>query len=211
MAFDLRGHWERQAFNAYLLQTFDDKKAYELFPTYPKDGSTVIQPNELNIASSFEDVVLPDEFNGSNNWVVDGDKTASGKPLLADDPHLGLSTPSIWYEMSLQSNDVNVAGVIFAGVPGIILGHNEDVRSEEHTSELQSRGHLVCRLLLEKKKNKNTLNMPSHSTDLPDPKDWINPKANKNIREIIRKDMPAFDPQKTPTHDLTVIPKLCIT
>src|SRR5690625_806611 len=127
MAFDLGGHWERQAFNAYLLQTFDDKKAYELFPTYPKDGSTVIQPNELNIASSFEDVVLPDEFNGSNNWVVDGDKTASGKPLLADDPHLGLSTPSIWYEMSLQSNDVNVAGVIFAGVPGIILGHNEDV------------------------------------------------------------------------------------
>src|SRR5699024_12014655 len=87
----------------------------------------VIQPNELNIASSFEDVVLPDEFNGSNNWVVDGDKTASGKPLLADDPHLGLSTPSIWYEMSLQSNDINVAGVIFAGVPGIIFGNNEDV------------------------------------------------------------------------------------
>lgn len=127
MAFDLGGHWERQAFNAYLLQTFDDKKAYELFPTYPEDGSTVIQTDELNIASSFEDVVLPDEFNGSNNWVVDGDKTASGKPLLADDPHLGLSTPSIWYEMSLQSNDINVAGVIFAGVPGIILGHNEDV------------------------------------------------------------------------------------
>src|SRR5699024_11492202 len=78
----------------------------------PEDGSTVIQTDELNIASSFEDVVLPDEFNGSNNWVVDGYKTASGKPLLADDPHLGLSTPSIWYEMSLQSNDINVAGVI---------------------------------------------------------------------------------------------------
>src|SRR5699024_11103768 len=95
----------------------------------PVDGSTVIQTDELNIASSFEDVVLPDEFNGSNNWVVDGDKTASGKPLLADDPHLGLSTPSIWYEMSLQSNDINVAGVIFASVSGIILGDTDDVAS----------------------------------------------------------------------------------
>lgn len=127
MAFDLGGHWERQAFNYYLLQTFEEEKALELFPTYPKNGSTVIQPDEIDIASSFEDVIIPDPFNGSNNWVISGDKTASGKPLLADDPHLGLSTPSIWYEMSLESDEINVAGVIFAGVPGIILGHNENI------------------------------------------------------------------------------------
>ena len=47
--------------------------------------------------------------------------------LLADDPHLGLDTPSIWYQMHLKSPEQNVGGVIFAGVPGIILGHNEDV------------------------------------------------------------------------------------
>lgn len=127
MAFDLGGHWERQAFNSYLLQEFDDEKAQELFPAYPENGSTAIQPDEIDIASSFENVVIPDEFNGSNNWVIGGDKTASGKPLLADDPHLGLSTPSIWYEMSLEADDINVAGVIFAGVPGIILGHNEKI------------------------------------------------------------------------------------
>src|SRR5699024_338102 len=127
MAFDLGGHWERQAFNSYLLQEFDDEKAQELFPAYPENGSTAIQPDEIDIASSFENVVIPDEFNGSNNWVIGGDKTASGKPLLADDPHLGLSTPSIWYEMSLEADDINVAGVIFAGVPGIILGHNENI------------------------------------------------------------------------------------
>src|SRR5699024_3406456 len=90
MAFDLGGHWERQAFNSYLLQEFDDEKAQELFPAYPENGSTAIQPDEIDIASSFENVVIPDEFNGSNNWVIGGDKTASGKPLLADDPHLGL-------------------------------------------------------------------------------------------------------------------------
>ena len=79
------------------------------------------------MAGQFNADLLPHEFNGSNNWVVSGDKTESGLPLLADDPHLGLDTPSIWYQMHLQSPEQNVGGVIFAGVPGIILGHNEDI------------------------------------------------------------------------------------
>src|SRR5690625_1286158 len=127
MAFDLGGHWERQAFNYYLLSTFDEDKAYELFPTYPEGRMTIMEENEIDIATSFKEAIIPDEFNGSNNWVVSGDKTASGKPLLADDPHLGLATPSIWYQMHLETDEMNVSGVIFAGVPGIILGHNEHV------------------------------------------------------------------------------------
>lgn len=127
MAFDLGGHWERQAFNYYALNEFDDEKAYELFPHYPDDKPTIIDDDEVDVAASFADAVIPHAFNGSNNWVVSGDKTKSGKPLLANDPHLGLATPSIWYQMHLQSDDMNVEGVIFAGVPGIILGHNEDV------------------------------------------------------------------------------------
>ncbi|UOK59756.1 penicillin acylase family protein [Bacillus sp. OVS6] len=70
---------------------------------------------------------MPPEFNGSNNWVVSGEKSESGKPLLADDPHLSLATPSIWYQMHLQSDSMNVSGVVFAGVPGIILGHNDHI------------------------------------------------------------------------------------
>lgn len=124
MAFDLGGHWERQAFNYYLLKKFSLEKAYELFPSYPKDRKTVIE-EEIDIVASFKDAIIPDPFNGSNNWVVSGEKTASGKPLLADDPHLGLGTPSIWYQMHLETEDLNVSGVIFAGVPGIILGHND--------------------------------------------------------------------------------------
>jgi len=58
---------------------------------------------------------------------VSGDKTESGMPLLANDPHLGLATPSIWLQMVLETDDLNVDGVIFAGVPGIILGHNDHV------------------------------------------------------------------------------------
>ncbi|KGX84299.1 penicillin acylase family protein [Pontibacillus litoralis] len=127
MAFDLGGHWERQAFHYYLLQTLPKEKALELFSTYPEQAPTIIQEAEIDVASLLQQAVIPHSYNGSNNWVVSGEKTASGKPLLADDPHLGLATPSIWYEMHLSSPEQNVSGVIFAGVPGIILGHNDSI------------------------------------------------------------------------------------
>ena len=127
MAFDLGGNWERQAFNYYLLNQFREEKALELFPVYPKNKPTIMEDGEIDITGILEHAVIPHDFNGSNNWVVSGEKTASGHPLLADDPHLGLATPSIWLQMHLESADVNVGGVIFAGVPGIILGHNENI------------------------------------------------------------------------------------
>ncbi|SFJ89656.1 penicillin amidase [Halobacillus dabanensis] len=127
MAFDLGGHWERQAFNYYLLQEFPEEEAYELFPTYPEGAPTVLTEASVDIEKSFANVVLPHEFNGSNNWVVSGEKTLSGAPMLADDPHLGMATPSIWYQMHLDAPGYQVSGVIFAGTPGIILGHNDDI------------------------------------------------------------------------------------
>ena len=127
MAYDLGGHWENQAFRYYLLQNFTEEKAYDLFPSYPADAPYIIGTEKLDIKKSLASAIIPPEFNGSNNWVVSGEKTASGKPLLADDPHLSLSTPSIWYQMHLQSPELNVSGVIFAGIPGIILGHNDQV------------------------------------------------------------------------------------
>ncbi|MYL61432.1 penicillin acylase family protein, partial [Virgibacillus halodenitrificans] len=72
MAFDLGGHWERQAFNYYLLGEFDDEKAMELFPHYPEEKPTIIKYGEVDIASSFENAIIPNTFNGSNNWVVSG-------------------------------------------------------------------------------------------------------------------------------------------
>src|SRR5699024_6278619 len=68
-----------------------------------------------------------EDVDGSEGWVVSGVNTASGEAMLAVDPHLGLATASIWYQMHLQADDLNVEGVIFAGVPGIILGRNEDI------------------------------------------------------------------------------------
>ncbi|MGG1630684.1 penicillin acylase family protein [Rossellomorea sp. NRS-1567] len=130
MAFDLGGHWQGQAFRYWALENLPKDKAYDLFPSYPEDAPTILSDIgevQVDMEQSFAGAVIPPEFNGSNNWVVSGEKTASGKPLLADDPHLSLGTPSIWYQMHLESPQVNVSGVIFAGIPGIILGHNEQI------------------------------------------------------------------------------------
>jgi penicillin amidase len=64
---------------------------------------------------------------GSNNWVVNGSHTQSGKPLLANDPHLGHGVPSVWYMIHLQAPGLNVSGVSLPGLPLVIIGHNQRV------------------------------------------------------------------------------------
>ena len=65
--------------------------------------------------------------NGSNNWAVSGAKTKSGNPILANDPHLGLSLPSIWYVVQLHGPHVNVLGATFPGAPNVIIGFNDSI------------------------------------------------------------------------------------
>jgi len=70
---------------------------------------------------------------GSNSWVVSGDHTTTGGPLLANDPHLGVSLPGIWMQVGLHCTEVgprcplDVSGFAFSGVPGVVIGHNADV------------------------------------------------------------------------------------
>jgi len=64
---------------------------------------------------------------GSNSWAVDGTRTASGNPILASDPHLGVTYPAIWYEMQLVSDTVNAYGVALPAAPGIAIGFNENL------------------------------------------------------------------------------------
>jgi len=70
---------------------------------------------------------------GSNGWVVDGERSTTGKPILANDPHLGIAVPGIWSQVGLHCRDVSdacpfdVSGFSFAGMPGVVIGHNQDI------------------------------------------------------------------------------------
>lgn len=68
-----------------------------------------------------------DEGTGSNNWAVAGNKTASGFPILANDPHLDLTLPAIWYQVQLAGSGSNAYGVSIPGAPGVIIGFNQKV------------------------------------------------------------------------------------
>jgi len=128
-----------------------------LTPPWPfGEKPTIIQPEDLPITESTltshgNSTTVPPEADtlamentcpnthltsgdssgpGSNNWVVSGSMTASGMPLLANDPHLGIQMPSIWYQIGLHCQPANgespldIAGFAFAPSPGIIIGHN---------------------------------------------------------------------------------------
>lgn len=138
MCLSLGGNWEHELVWAQLLDALGEEKVLELAPRYPEQGPFIIPPEAksyaqldlsvLETASAVRDLLAASSANlGSNNWVVDGTMTASGRPMLANDPHLGIQIPSIWYEVHLVSGDLDVVGASFPSVPGVIIGHNRDI------------------------------------------------------------------------------------
>jgi penicillin amidase len=69
----------------------------------------------------------PEAVNGSNDWVVSGAHTVTGKPLLSNDMHLGHQMPNLWYEAHLKADGIDVAGVTLPGMPFVIVGHNQRI------------------------------------------------------------------------------------
>ncbi len=118
----------------------------ELFPEYPAVESPIVPegtewafsplqvpPVPDTVVAFPDDPLLAFRFPaprpeiGSNNWAVGGSKSATGLPILANDPHLQLTLPSIWYQMQLSAPDVNVYGVALPGTPAVIIGFNKDI------------------------------------------------------------------------------------
>ncbi len=158
MAWDLRGNMGEEIERAVLLKTLTPQQVDQLFPPYPSDhpvivnqlateptGSAPTQSIGLDIPTetltalqhnaSLLDLALGPQGDGigSNSWAVSGSRTTTGQPILANDPHLSIQMPSIWYQVDMhcqpKSADCNleVAGFSFAGVPGVIIGHNDKI------------------------------------------------------------------------------------
>ncbi|MDQ0601084.1 penicillin amidase [Streptomyces canus] len=105
--------------------------------TASTSGTTALQSQLSGLYGVLEDLPAAVGVNGngigSNSWVVGGSHTITGKPLLANDPHLSASLPSVWYQMGLHCRTVSskcqydVSGYTFAGMPGVVIGHNQDI------------------------------------------------------------------------------------
>ncbi|MCA9924720.1 MAG: penicillin acylase family protein, partial [Anaerolineales bacterium] len=154
MAHDLGGNYDAELNRARLIAALGEATTESLLPGYPYKNRPVIVPSsELNldntetnqptnqpvvdwknINTTLVGALPADGFGlgngpgiGSNNWVVSGDHTATGLPLLANDMHLSIQMPSIWYEVGLHAPGWDVTGFSFAGVPGVISGHNDRI------------------------------------------------------------------------------------
>ncbi len=83
--------------------------------------------HKKNLISTAIAPIIPNKGNGSNNWVVAGTKTASGRPILCNDPHLGLNLPSLWYEVQISTPTHQTYGASFPGSPAVIIGFNDSI------------------------------------------------------------------------------------
>ncbi|HUM69635.1 MAG TPA: penicillin acylase family protein [Chloroflexota bacterium] len=152
MSFDLANDIDRELAYARMIDQFGEEVVAELVPGYPYYNRPVIAPtdqlvseiaksgvpagwatavNWQNVNTSLigaaPQTLGGDFFVGSNNWVISGQHTDTGQPLLANDPHLSIQMPAIWYQVGLHAPGYDVVGFSFAGVPGVIIGHNNDI------------------------------------------------------------------------------------
>jgi penicillin amidase len=133
MAWDLGGNWRSELLRLRLAKKLSTAQIGEFLPPYPGDAPLAIADyatlyRQLD-ASKLASLALPGlaEAGASNNWVLAGSRTESGKPLLANDPHLGLAAPAVWYFAHLSAPGFEVMGATFPGVPAVVLGRNQRI------------------------------------------------------------------------------------
>lgn len=134
MAWVLGGDWRAELLRQQVIARFGEDGLERLTPGYPADAPVIVPSTAAGGAGAIEIPAAPPGLGlarvaraGSNNWVVGGDRSVTGGPLLANDPHLEGQMPSIWYIMHLSGGRYDVAGATFPGVPGVIIGHNRDI------------------------------------------------------------------------------------
>ena len=138
MAWDLGANWSTELLRMRLSLKLPVARIDELLPPYPGDKPLAVADyaalfRELKVDARLGQQALeaaPEsglEGIGSNNWVVAGSHTTSGKPLLANDPHLKLSAPALWYFARMEAPGLKVAGATLPALPGVVLGQNEQV------------------------------------------------------------------------------------
>ncbi len=156
MAWDLRSNMDVEISRAVIARAVGADRVDDFFPAYPDDRPVTVPGSGGQSVSALNEPVTGDVADllasvagrvadldellgisgadiGSNNWVVSGALTDTGKPILANDPHLGIQMPSIWYENGLHCApvgpdcDLEVAGFSLVGIPAVVLGHNDRI------------------------------------------------------------------------------------
>ena len=142
MAWELSGSTNDLAHTKFLkefgVRNYRDLYSFDsplLSPIMPRetewdfDPVQIDAPDDIYMSDPYGDGIKyqPNPNNGSNNFAVSGSRSNSGLPILANDPHLNLTLPSIWYENHLITPEINAYGVSLLGAPCVVIGYNKDI------------------------------------------------------------------------------------
>lgn len=135
-ALNLGGNYREELRRMAAAKVLTPEQFRQIFPAYPADAPTTVPADiDMDAITSLLDIQqrlesewqLGGDYVGSNGWVVAGRHTASGHALLANDPHLGLQIPSLWYVAAITAGPLNSAGMSLVGLPLIIFGRNDHI------------------------------------------------------------------------------------
>lgn len=139
MAWDLGNNFDVELARTNIVRTLGAERARELLAPYSEDDPSVVQP-ELSSSDYSRLTALGEQIRallgetnasrdvlGSNNWVISGARSTTGRPVLANDPHLGSRLPSTWYLAHLSYDGTDVIGASVPGLPGIVVGSNQSI------------------------------------------------------------------------------------
>lgn len=138
MAWELNVSWWTDIAFANLIQKLGEAKAKAMLPDFPENAPRIIPSYLYNSYKISNNLIEVDRYYrkfigyngthiGSNNWVVNGKKSNSGKPIIANDPHLGFAAPGKWYFVIIRSKNLNVEGFTVPGLPSVVIGKNQNI------------------------------------------------------------------------------------
>jgi len=126
MAWTLSGNWDDELLRAELAERLGWEAVLDLFPDLPTESAPVIAgkwPGRILPLDLLKAAPRRPPGQGSNNWVVAGSRSLTGGPLLANDPHLAIQMPSVWFEAHLSAPGYEASGVCLPFSPGVVIGH----------------------------------------------------------------------------------------
>ena len=133
MDLELAGNYRGELLRARLARTLSSDDLAALYPEYPRGAPTTLAEltplyRQLPLDRLYAELpTIVGLHYASNNWVVDGGHSDSGKPVLANDPHLAFGAPGFWYLARLRTPDGEIAGGTVAGTPLVVIGHNDHI------------------------------------------------------------------------------------
>jgi penicillin G amidase len=128
MSLRLVSNWGSELMRLRLAASLTPEQMADLWPDYPADGAiTTPEIAEAALAAARAIAAMSNPDDGSNAWAVTADRSATGAPLLANDPHLGLTTPATWHLVRMEAPGFLLAGAASPGMPALVLGHNGHV------------------------------------------------------------------------------------